>query len=792
MNVSRRWLEEFLRRPLDARDVARRLAMLGAPVDAIEPLAAHLEPFVVGLVTEVRQHPNAEKLHVTTVDDGTGEMHQVVCGAPNVAAGGKYPFARIGTVMPGGMLIERRKLRGEASEGMLCSARELGLGEDHDGLLALDTDAAPGTPLLAVLPVGDDRLIVDVTPNRADLLGHKGVARELAASYGVPFRLPDLPGIPDPDIPPPTRFVDEAVVGGVRLAIVDRDGCGRFLGAVIRGVKVGPSPAWLVERLAAVGARSINNVVDATNYVMLELNQPMHAYDAATLKGPAVIARVAAPGEALVTLDGVRRELPRQSVVIADAERAIGLAGVMGGLDTEVTATTTDIFVECAWFAPSRIRAARRAVMLSTDASHRFERGTDRWGAVDAFRRCLRLILGLAGGELDGPTVDCFPAPSHPPRVFLRPTRVAQVLGLDLPWSEIEKQLVAIGAMMVSKPDDGRIAVDVPGWRPDLASEIDLIEEIARHYGYDRIPDALRGFRPGLRTDDPMWLAASPVRQGLMAAGLSEAQLLPMVADEHDRAPRVLNPLSADHAWLRTSLLPGLVRQVEQNWAVSTPDVRLFEIGTVFARRDGSDRPDEETRAALVVTGRRRPPHWSDGGKAPIWDLWDARALFGNLVALAHPGAVIQVEGEGWVALAADGRTVGRCQELTADRPRWAERLYGAEVAIVGSRPVAHRYQAPAGFPAVARDLALLVPPARSAAELLSLLEKRGERFGLEQATVIDEFRGAGVPPGWRSLALRLVFRSAERTLTDKEVDQAIGKLLASLERELDVTLRST
>ncbi|HQW66145.1 MAG TPA: phenylalanine--tRNA ligase subunit beta, partial [Gemmatimonadales bacterium] len=330
MKISRRWLEAFLRRPLDAKDVAARLGMLGAPVDGIESLGGDLSPFVVALVTEVRPHPNADKLRVTTVDDGSGTLSQVVCGAPNVTAGHKYPFARLGTVMPGGLLIEKRKLRGEASEGMLCSARELGLGQDQDGLMTLDTDAAPGTPLLDVLDAGDERLDVDVTPNRPDLMGHKGVARELAASYHIPFRLPEIPDADESDLPPPVRFGDEATVGGIRLAITDR-GCGRFLGAVIRDVRIGPSPAWLRQRLDGAGVRSINNVVDVTNYVMLELNQPMHAYDAATLRGPAIVVRAAHDGETLVTLDGTTRALATGTLVIADAERVIGIAGVMGG-----------------------------------------------------------------------------------------------------------------------------------------------------------------------------------------------------------------------------------------------------------------------------------------------------------------------------------------------------------------------------------------------------------------------------------------------------------------------------
>jgi phenylalanyl-tRNA synthetase beta chain len=792
MNVSRQWLEGFLRQRLDSRDVAARLAMLGAPVDAIEAVGADLRAFVVALVTDVRPHPNADKLRLTTVDDGSGTLFNVVCGATNVTAGHKYPFARLGTVMPGGLTIEKRKLRGEPSEGMLCSARELGLGDDHDGLLTLDTEAAPGTPLTAVLDIGDERLVIDVTPNRADLLCHKGVARELAASLGLPFRLPEIPGEALLDLPTPVRFGDEAPVGGIRLAIDDRGGCGRFLAAVIRGVRVGPSPEWLRRRLMSVGQRSINNVVDATNYIMLELNQPMHAYDAAILRGPAVVARTSRAGERLVTLDGADRAVPDGAMVIADAERVVGIAGVMGGRETEVSDATTDVFLECAWFNPVRVRRTRRALDLTTDASLRFERGVDRWGAVDAFRRCIRLLVTVAGGALDGPAVDCFPAPTHPPRLFLRPARVAQVLGIELSWQEIEKQLVAIGATAVNKPDDGRIAVDVPGWRPDITTEIDLVEEVARMYGYDRFPTALGVSRPGLRTDAAAWATAARLRLALASQGLSEVITLPMVATAGPLAPRVLNPLSADHGLLRDALAPSLVHQVEENWAMHTADVRLFELGTGFAAAAGGGLPTEELRVAFVVTGARNPAHWTDHGKTPVWDRWDALGLFEHLVDLAHPSAKVQVEGSRWIAQVDDGRTVGSCGICHADAPPWAAPLFGGEISVQLQATLRSSFAPLPTYPAVTRDLALLLDRSQAAASLTGLLAERGRRHGLESVAVIDEYRGKGLLDGKRSVTVRLVFRSTHRTLTDSEVEQVLGRLRTSLERELDVTVRTT
>lgn len=792
MNVSRAWLEAFLRQPIDARDAAERLAMLGAPVDAIEHVGADLSPFVVGLVTDVRPHPNADKLQVTTVDDGSGTMHTVVCGAPNVTTGHKYPFARLGTAMPGGLVIEKRTLRGEPSAGMLCSARELGLGQEHDGLFTLDTDAAPGTPLTAVIRGGDERLVLDVTPNRADLLGHKGVARELATSYGVPFRLPEIPGTDGIDITPPERAAEAGDTGGVRVTIGDRTGCPRFLAGVVRGVTIGPSPAWLRERIESVGLRSINNVVDVTNYVMLELNQPMHAYDADTLRGAAIGVRTSTAGESVVTLDGADRSIPEGSLVIVDGERVIGLAGIMGGRATEVGDTTVNLLLECAAFDASRVRQTRRALALSTDASQRFERGTDRWGAVDAFRRALTMLVAVTGGRVDGATLDCFGVSTFPPRIFLRPARAAQVLGLDLDWREIERCLVAIGATVVSKPDDGRIAVDVPGWRPDLVSEIDLIEEIARIHGYGAIPTEVRAFRPGTRPDDPAWSAAAKVRLGLASLGLSEVMTLPMVSTDDARAPRVLNPLSADHAALRAALVPSLLREVQANWAAHTADIRLFEIGTVFRVAASGPAPDEATQVAFAVTGARNPPHWTSGGAARKWDRWDARGLFESMVALADRHAEIQVEGDGWVACHADGAVVGRCQPVTSDAPPWADPVFVGEVMVTPGDAAHAKYRPLPTFPPVTRDLALVLPAGRAVSAVTALLEQRGARHNLTSVTVLDEYRGPGVADGLRSVTVRLVFRDPERTLTDAEVEQVLRRLRTSLERELDITIRTS
>lgn len=794
MNVSLRWLEAFLRRPLDPKDVVARLAMLGAPVDAVEPLRADLGDIIIGVVDDVQPHPNADRLRVCLVTDGSGTQRHVVCGAPNVTAGKKYPFAPVGATVPTGKdgkpsTMARAKIRGEISEGMLCSARDLALGLDHDGILELNTDAAPGTRLLDAVPLADHRLIVDVTPNRPDLLGHKGVARELAASYSVPFRLPAIPDKTKADILPARRGTTTGQVGGVEIAIEDTEGCGRFHAALMRGVKVGPSPSWLRERLEAVGERSINNVVDATNYVMLELNQPMHAYDAQRLRGSRLVVRRAAADEPFVSLDAVERKLDRDMIVIADGEGVVGLAGIMGGANSEVSDATVDVLLEAAYWDPSRIRRARRALGMSTGASYRFERGIDAWAGGDAMRRCLEIVLTVAGGTLADAPLDLWPVSTHPPRIFLRAARVTQVLGVELPMPMLEKYLVAIGATVLAKPDDARIAVDVPGWRPDIRREIDLIEEIARLHGYDNFPTDLRRFRLGTLPDAPIEGVTRSVRQGLVAEGLFEVSSLPLgpAESESEGSIRLLNPLSAEDGYLRRRMLPGLVRLVERNWANHVADVRLFEIGTVFEAAAPGQRPREARHVAGVVTGRRAPAHWSDADAAAV-DLWDLKGTFEAAVALANPGAQIQLQDAGWVATDAAGTVIGQAVALPG-APAWAMPLYGFELTIDPAPRAAPKFAPLPTTPASERVLALLLPLGIAAQDVETVLRRIGGSI-LERVIIESDYRGAGVPDGMRSVAFRLVFRAAERTLRDADVDAIEARMLATLSAELGIGRR--
>jgi len=786
MIVSRRWLEALLQKPLEGKDVADRLARQVAPVDGVVPIHQDLREVLVARVLEVKQHPNADRLSLCQVDAGGGQPLEVVCGAPNVQAGKSYPFAPVGATLPGGLKLERRKIRGIESNGMLCSAKELGLGTDQAGILELQTEAPPGTPFLEAIPIADEQILIDVSANRPDLLCHKGVARELAVSLGGAVKLPPIPSA---GVKSPVSRKDRGVVDGVEVRLEDPEGAPRYMTAVIRGVKVQPSPSWLATRLQSVGQRSINNIVDATNYILFEINQPMHAFDLAKLRGPAVVVRRAKPSERILTLDGVERKLTPEMTAICDADRPQIVAGVMGSAESEVTAATTDIVLEAAYFQPTRIRRTRRALGVSSESSYRFERGIDMLGLPDAIARAIDLIVAIAGGEVREPPLDLWPEPQKPRSVFLREARVSQLLGVPVPRKEIERLLSAVG--FVAAPKDDRLAVQIPGWRPDVTREVDLIEEVARLRGYDSFPDELRPYRPGTVPDAPAELTLRRIRDQLVASGngLLEARTLPLGPADGPDAVAVLNPLSAEEAHLRSRLLPGLVRRVEHNWSVGNRDVRLFEVGTVFRKTSGP-RPEEELHLAIVLTGARHPLHWSDStnaAKLPDMDIWDLKQHFELAVGLAARSDDVRPAGNGfgWVA---PGGTGG---PLEADAPKWAAPLYGLEVKIAVAPASPVRYQPLPSQPPVVRDISLVLPGSVTAGAVEAVLRREGGRL-LERLDVLDEYRGAGLPTGGgtRGVTWRCTFRAPDRTLTEREAVEALERMLKAAEAELDVHRR--
>jgi len=788
MDVSYRWLKA-LAPSIDGipREIAERLAMLGAPVDEIVNLGGELGDVLIARVAEVRPHPNADRLRVCTVDAGTGEPLQVVCGAPNVEAGRFYPFAPVGATLPGGMEIKQAKLRGEASEGMLCSARELGLGRDHAGLMTLAGDYQPGARFRETLGFDDWRLVVDVTPNRGELLSHVGIARELAPRGVDDIALPAFPGAAKLKLPCRSAR-REGECASVHVEIEDVDGCPRYMGAIVHGVKVGPSPEWLATRLRAVGQRPINNVVDATNYVLQELGQPLHAFDLHRLRGEEVTIRRARAGETLTTLDGVERTLEATDLVIADAERAVALAGVMGGQNSEVGEATTDIFLECALFDAKVVRKATRRLGLSTDASYRFERGVDPEGQPGALQRVLQLILAVAGGQVVA-AIDVDPKPFDRPVIAVRPERVARVLGVPVDAAEIDRLLDPLGfEVKKSQP----VRVTVPGYRYDVRTEIDVIEEIARRRGYGSFADALLPFRPSVVPEDPRIAVVRRLRELFVRWGFLEAVTLPFTP-ESPGAARVLNPLSQEDAFLRTSLLTTLLKRVEHNFAHGVRDVRLFEVGTVF-QASAQGAATEERRVAAAFSGARAPAHWS--GPAGTFDAYDLKALLEELAA-EHPDGRVEVADLGGAAgfvVRSGASVVARGREAPAgmvDAPAWAAPvlLLEATLPAAAADRRAKRYAPLPTHPGSERDLALLVPFAVTAAEIEAAI--RGAAGALLEAVFpFDLYEGKGLPEGTRSLAWRLRFRAPERTLTDGEVDVAVSAVLTALEERHGVRRR--
>ncbi|MEJ2185402.1 MAG: phenylalanine--tRNA ligase subunit beta [Gemmatimonadota bacterium] len=823
MDISYRWLKALAPSLEDGPErVAERLAMYGAPVDEMVPLGADLGDVVVGRVLETNAHPDADRLSVCQVDAG-GDPVEVVCGAPNVRAGALYPFAPVGATLPGGLAIRAAKIRGVTSRGMLCSERELALGRDHTGIMEIRGDVKPGTALIDALGLDDVRLVVDVTPNRPDLLSHLGVARELAPGGVADLVLPEIPDdtgaaaqAADLEF---RRAVETGSVDGVSVRIEDPAGCPRYIAAVVRGIRVAPSPEWLAGRLRAAGLRPINNVVDATNYVLLELGQPLHAFDLGRLEGPEIRVRRAQAGERIVTLDGEKHTLSERMVVIADAERPVAVAGVMGGEDSEVGEATTDVLLECALFDPKSIRATRNALGMSTDASYRFERGVDVEGMERAARRAVELILALAGGTLATEAADVYPDEQAPPVVSLRPSRVARVLGAELEEMAIVGYLEPLGFEALEQGRD-RIAFRIPGYRRyDVSREVDLIEEVARRHGYDVFPDTLHPFRPSTVPDDPLLAFQARLRAALVGAGFMEARHVPFVPDAEGDV-ELLHPLSQEESRLRRELAPRLVRAVEANFAHGVRHVRLFELGTVFGTAAPGEQPAEAVRVAAVFTGARHAPHWS--GEEESFDVWDVKGVLDRVAGvlgldnsvpvnaapasgsaaaspagsggplLTPPASVL--EGGGLFLLRSGTATVGvagRVREDALDAPAWAAPVWAVEVTLTDAmlQPGVPRYQPLPAFPPIERDLALLVPDAL-AAERVGTVARDAAGDLLEDVGVFDVYRGKGVPDGHRSIAFRLRFRSPERTLTDDDADAAVARVLNRLQEELGVQRR--
>jgi len=804
MNASYEWLRTFVPFKLTPTELRDLLTSRCATVDDLVSLREDLRDIVIARVVEAVRHPNSDHLWLTKVDAGTGTVVDVVCGAANVTVDALYPFAPVGAVLPGGAKIEKRKIRGETSEGMLCSAKELGLGQDQEGIMALTVVAEPGTKFLDAMPIGDTRLVIDVLPNRPDLLSHEGLAREIAAATGGAVTRPGITDEKPFVIRTHTVKATSGRVGDVTVRLEDADGCLRYAGAVITGLKVGPSPAWLARRIEAAGSRSINNVVDVTNYMLLGFGQPMHAFDLDKIARSTVVVRKTRGEELIKTLDGVDRTLPPGAVVIGDAERAQAIAGIIGGSGSEVSDGTTEIFLEVAAFNPARIRATRRALAISTDASYRFERGVDVDAIPGLVDYAVRLILSVAGGIPQGSPIDLYPLPKRPLPISLRLARVARLLGEPVETGEVERNLRSVGFRIAPEAKDV-LKISPPSWRHDVKGEVDLAEEIARLRGYDTFSSELRPFRASAVPDSPLVPVIRRVQDALVATGLLEVRPMPFVAEGKGATVRVTNPLAEDEAYLRGDLLTTLIARAEHNLARMQGNVRLFEVGTAFfagespANLPGPKKamlPREEMHVAALVMGQRAPTHFTRAVQ-PSYDEWDIKHVAETTAAAAFPGTAVKLmpgSGELLWDISVDGNTVGSARRLKLDAPVWARPAFGLEINLEAIGQTAVRSKAYRPIPLTPRvqvDLALVAATGVTAAQIDQVIRREAGEL-LETLTLFDEFIGQGIPEGSRSLAWALTFRDPGRTLKDKEVQGRTETIVKALEGELGVRQRTS
>lgn len=811
MKLSLSWLKRYVPLAASTEEITHALTFLGFEVEHVEHTG--LEPIanlVVGEILTREKHPNADRLSVCTVRVAPdGEPQQIVCGAPNCDVGHRVPVALVGAVLPGDFKIKKSKIRGVESRGMMCSPRELNLGEDHGGLYLFPSQPAIGTPVHEALGAGDVVFDVEITPNRPDALSHLGMARELAAWFQLPLTYPEMSS---------EAISEDGAKAGASILntveVANPESCPQYTAHIIQGVKIGPSPAWLAEALQAVGLRSINNVVDITNFVLLELGQPLHAFDARKIRGGRLLIRDAIEGETIVTLDDKSRRLGADDLVIADAERALVVAGIMGGADAEVDDSTVDLVLESAYFRPIAVRRTSKRLQLSSDSSYRFERGVDPRGVLPAARRAVDLVLEVAGGRALGPVFVVGSEPRTEQEIHLSPDFVRARCGFDIP-DEAQRDVLdrlELSVLREREDDDRRKqwTVSIPSWRGDLERPIDLVEEILRVHGTEKIPNVRPALKAVVAKDDAIAVFARRAGEALAARDFAEAvnytlrpeEELKLWADAGTVDPyRLDNPLAEDQSHLRSSLLPGLLNTVRFNQARQNWDGRFFETGRTFSA--GNDEVFEQVSVAFVMAQPEDVPGWMQREPA---DLFAAKRVVEVVAALAgielHDEHYRSLVGEcpGWQAhhaaaindAAAGFEVRVGLVDLAATR---AAGIDGTVMAGVFSilpeklrrerEPV--RFQAVGAFPAATRDVALICDEAKPAGDVALALNQVTRRvlndaFALEAVKLFDVFRGQGLPEGKKSLAFSLVFRSPERTLTDEEVNSVFAVVQNAIE----------
>ncbi|MGP8202274.1 MAG: phenylalanine--tRNA ligase subunit beta [Limisphaerales bacterium] len=820
MKVTLNWLRQYVDFNGSPEELAERLTMLGLEVEGMQKLGGEFAGIVVAQVITRDKHPNADKLSLCRVNDGRGER-QIVCGADNFKAGDKVPLILPGQTLPTKpgqppLTIKISKVRGVESHGMLCSPDELGLPGDVKGLLILREDAVVGQSFAEYLgqPAGDVVYDLEITPNRPDWNSVIGIARELSALTGSPLRLPEVSI-------PASQLGGEASEKFVRVRIEQPDLCPRYTARLVRGVKIGPSPDWLRSMLEKAGLRSINNVVDVTNYVMLETGQPLHAFDFRLLGAapgaglPTVVIRHAGAGEKFVTLDGREQTLTEQMLLIADETKAIALAGVMGGQNSEIGPQTTDVLIESACFKPQNIRATSKKLELRTDSSYRYERGADVSICEWAGKRAAQLILQTAGGTVLEPPIDAYPAPHEPAEITLRHKKTNELLGVAIPAAAQNSFLERLGLVILlveaSGPSarSGEATFRIPTFRVDLKREVDLIEEIGRLYGVDKIPSTPPRGAIGANAFDAVHDQITEARRILAGLGLNEAQGQTLISSEAAALPAgstpgrvaaLQRPLSSDMNVLRPSLLPGLLDSLRHNIARQNTDVALFEIGRVFLLPEGKFK--EERRLAVALTGRRSPVFWAGAERDAKFDIYDLKG------ALEEFLEQFGVRGVTWVRRNEAGPfflesaaiqlgkitlgEMGRLSPVLQKRFDLRDAVCLAELnfdQLLVRRVPSKTFKPLPAFPAVRRDVAMLVPKA-TAHEAVVNVVKQVHPANLEKFEVFDIFRGQNIPAGQKSLAYAFTYRNPERTLTDAEVNSAHDKLVEQFKQTLQATVR--
>ncbi|OJA04641.1 phenylalanine--tRNA ligase subunit beta [Halomonas sp. QHL1] len=792
MKFSEQWLREWVSPQLETQAMADQITMAGLEVDAVEAVASAFSGVVVAEVLSKEKHPDADKLNVCTVDDGSGEPVQVVCGAPNVDIGQKIPFAQVGGVLPGDFKIKKAKLRGVESRGMICSASELGLEEETSpGILVLSSSAPVGVDFREFMHLNDMTIEVDLTPNRGDCLSIKGMAREVGVLNRLPVNGPVI------------SAVAAEIEDSFPVSIDAPEQCPRYIGRVIKGVNVkAETPLWMVERLRRSGVRSIDPVVDITNYVMLELGQPMHAFDRDNLQ-EGIVVRMAKPGERLTLLDGSELALRPETLVIADSSGPLAMAGVMGGENSGVHKNTQTIFLESAFFTPLAIAGQARSYGLHTDASHRFERGVDPQLTPVAVERATQLLIEICGGQA-GPVVEAQSAEHMPAErsILLRSARLEKALSKALDSDDVTDILQRLG-LEVSVQDAGW-AVTAPSWRFDLAIEEDLIEEVARIHGYNNLPVRRPSARLALRSGDEATLTQARLRRQMVARGFQEAITYSFVAPELQAtmlpdavSPTLANPISADLSVMRASLFPGLVRAMEYNLNRQQTRVRLFETGLVF--NGELDALSQVPMLGALVCGARGTEGWSEAkGRVDFYDLKgdleSVLALGGDPEAwrferaehpALHPGQSAQLlhrgEPAGWIGTLHP--QVRATLGLKMDAVLFEVRL---DALSQGRIPA---FEPLSRFPEVRRDLAFILKETIPVQSLLDCAKQQAGEY-LQDIKLFDVYAGKGVAEEHKSVALGLTWQHPSRTLNDEEINQLVDSIVTQVRVKLDAELR--